>query len=282
MTTATATAAPRERAARASSSAPGLGAALRAEWTKLWSLRSTYVVLALSVLIGAGMSALISLAVGVGGEEEIPAGVDPAAQALAMAQIGPDLAVIVFVVLAGGFSAGEYATGLIRLTLGVGPRRWRPLAAKAAVLSGVVLAAGLVVVLAAFLASQAVLDAYGMATVGLGDDGVLRKVLLQAATLPVFPLTALALGFLLRGTAAAITTAIAVMWLPAIIGALLPDWVRENVVRYTPGTAVGNVVGTTAAASPTHMDPWPAAAVVAAWLALSLGAALWSLSRRDA
>ena len=165
----------------------GLGSAILAEWAKLWSLRSTLVCLALTPLVGVGLSTLAALAVGAAGTEALPPGTDPVDQAAALAHIGPVFGVVALVVLAAQVSAGEYP-GRIGLTLAAHPRRWRVLAAKAAVLLAVALAAGLATAFAAFPASQAVLAAFDMPVADLGDAEHLRTTLLLGATLPLFPL----------------------------------------------------------------------------------------------
>ncbi|UOE21859.1 ABC transporter permease [Thermobifida halotolerans] len=251
-----------------------------AEWTKLWSLRSTYVCLVLTPVIGVGLSSLVALGVGATGPEAFPEGTDLTGQAAALAYVGPVFGVIALVVLAAHLSAGEYPSQ-IRLTLAAHPRRWRVLAAKTAVLLAVTLAAGFVTAFSAFLASQAVLDAFDMPTAGLTDAERLRTTLLLGATFPLFPLLTLGLGVLLRGSAGAITASLAVMLLPPMFGGLLPADVQRHVLRYLPASAWDNVTGITSPDLPGHMDFWPALGVVAAWIALCLGAALWALHRRD-
>jgi len=63
----------------------------------------------------------------------------------------------------------EYGTGMIRLTLTATPRRGRVLAAKAAVVGGVTLVAGLVTATVTFLVAQAVFAAHGVPTASLAD-----------------------------------------------------------------------------------------------------------------
>ncbi|GLU45747.1 hypothetical protein [Nocardiopsis ansamitocini] len=92
----------------------------------------------------------------------------------------------------------------------------------------------------------------------------------------------LALGVLLRSTAGAITTALALMWAPMVFGALLPQWAQENVLRYLPTTAVDSLVGGLPEGSPLYLAPWAAALLAAAWPAVALGAAFAVQARRDA
>src|SRR5260370_16865651 len=70
---------------------------------------------------------------------------------------------------------GEYSSGMIRVTLAATPRRITVLAAKAAAVTGAVLAAGSVAVLASVLAGQVILPGHGL-SLSLADGPVLRAV----------------------------------------------------------------------------------------------------------
>jgi len=249
-----------------------------AEWTKLTSVRATYVCLAVTLLLGVGLSSLAALGIGAAGTEALPPGVDPVEQAAALAHVGPVFGVIPLVVLAAQFSAREYPSQL-RLTFAVHPRRGRVLLAKTVVLVGTVLAVGAVTVAAAFAASQAILESFAMPTVSLAEQW--RTTLALGVTLPVFPLLALGLGTMLRSVAGTTAAVLAALLLPPMVSTLLPDSVQRHVLRYLPTGAWDNVVGATAAESPLHMDPWAALAVLTGWLALCWGAALRTLHRTD-
>ena len=58
--------------------------------------------------------------------------------------------------------SGEYGTGMIRLTLTATPRRLTVLAAKAAVLTGLVLVTGAIAVFASLLAGGLILPGHGI------------------------------------------------------------------------------------------------------------------------
>ena len=80
-------------------------------------------------------------------------GQDPAKLSLT----GVDLSQAVVAILAVLAVSGEYSTGMIRVTLAAMPRRTTVLAAKAVVVTGLVLAAGTVAVLASVLAGRLIL-----------------------------------------------------------------------------------------------------------------------------
>lgn len=104
-------------------SSPGLGSVILAEWTKFVSLRSTVICVALTLLVGVGLSSLAAVGIDAAGAESLPPGVDLVEQAAALARIGPVFGVIPLIVLAAQLSAREYPHQ-IRLTLAVHPRRW--------------------------------------------------------------------------------------------------------------------------------------------------------------
>ena len=132
---------------------PDLRDALRAEWTKLRTVRSTGWLLACSAGLTIAVSALTASIV------KCPAscGADTTKVALTGVMLG-QAAVAVLAVLV---MSGEYSTGMIRLTMSAMPRRSFLLAAKAIVLAGVVLAAGTAAVLGSLFASRLLLAANG-------------------------------------------------------------------------------------------------------------------------
>src|SRR5690606_15156244 len=88
---------------------------------------------------------------------------------------------IVLAVLGVNVAAGEYSSGMIRLTLAATPRRGEVLLAKIAVVAAVSLVAGFVATFAMFLGAQAVYAAYGVPTASLSDPDALRAGLSCAA-----------------------------------------------------------------------------------------------------
>lgn len=125
-------------------------AVLRSEWTKLISLRSTKVALALSVVLALALTALLAVVAGATHGDWTPEdrqSREPGEGSL----IGGILTVVILTVLGVTAATGEYVSGTIRLTFTATPRRGRVLAAKALVVAAVTLAAGLVSNVAMFL-----------------------------------------------------------------------------------------------------------------------------------
>src|SRR5262249_20924817 len=110
--------------------------ALHAEWTKLRTVPGTFWLLAAAIALTVTVSAAAAAAV------RCPAGpacpVDPPKLALTGIQLGQ----AVIAMLAVQAISSEYSTGMTRITLAAMPHRPAVLAAKAAVLTLLVTAAG--------------------------------------------------------------------------------------------------------------------------------------------
>jgi ABC-type transport system involved in multi-copper enzyme maturation permease subunit len=173
---------------------------------------------------------------------------------------------------------GEFSTGMIRSSLAAVPKRLPVLWAKAFVFGGVALVLMTVASLAAFEVAQVVLSGKGVQTT-IGADGVLRAVLGAAFFLTWVGLFGLALGTILRNSAAAISTLVGVLLVVPILMNFLPsDW-REHVERWLPSSAGSALM----AAHPTdaQLTPGNAAVMLAVYLAISLLMAAVLLRTRD-
>ncbi|MDP2711489.1 MAG: ABC transporter permease subunit [Solirubrobacteraceae bacterium] len=254
---------------------------LRSEWTKLASLRGTWIKVALALVLAVGMSALIAIVIGATWNDASAAdraAFDPARDAL----FGGIFSAIVFVVLGATAATSEYTSGMIRLTLTATPRRGRVLAAKAAVVAAITLAAGLLANATMFLVAQAIFGSYGLQTASLTDGDALRIVVADGLLAPVLALIALALGFALRSTAGAVTSVLGLIFLPGIFGTLLPAWWQDNVLDYLPGAAAEAITSGHLEGATATMAPALALVVLAGWLTVFLGGALAALQTRDA
>ena len=94
-------------------------------------------------------------------------------------------------------------------------------------------------------------------------------------------ITALALGALLRNTAAAITTFVAVFFVIPPLTNLLPASWTDHFVQYLPSNAGAMLLdGTFGVAHP--LSPWTGFAVMCAYAVVLIGLAAWRLRRVDA
>ena len=250
----------------------------RSEWTKLLSLRSTWIVLVAMAVVTVGIAAGTGWAY----EQRISDGeVDAgAARAVGSAFLALELAGLVIGVLGVLQMSGEYSSGLIRASLAAVPRRLQLLWAKALVLIGLTFPFMVLICLASF---ETVLLFAPSDHSGLADDGVVRAIV-GAAAYPVgIGLLGLAIGTLIRHTAGAVTTLVVTMLVvPAIILAL-PEAVRDAIGPYLPITAGQAMFGMGLGEEPVDMlSPGAGAVVMLGWIAVLLGAAAVLLRRRDA
>ena len=143
MSTLTTPAAPTTRAARPAYRVTGRHV-LRSEWTKLWSLRSTWITLGLGLvfLVAFGLISAARYKSNISSGQ--PLDEDFAgATALNLSLFGTNFAQLALGVLGVLVTAGEYSTGMIRSTLTGVPRRLPVLWSKSAVYGVVALLVGL-------------------------------------------------------------------------------------------------------------------------------------------
>jgi ABC-2 type transport system permease protein len=233
----------------------------RAEWTRLWTVRSTWLFLAAGAVVMIGIAA----AAGASAASDPTASGDSAWVAAEFTTLPGQFA---FLVLALTLVTSDYATAGIVPTLQWTTRRTVLLFARAVVAVAVATTAAvllaLAAVLTALLASRSTLD--------LPADGA---VVLGAVAVVVSAGSALAvgLGFLLRSTAGVLVTVFLVMLvLPIMLPNLPLEW-GDDVARRLPGTGavyllVGEVDGMSTASSVTVLLVWAGAALLLGWLRL--------------
>lgn len=252
---------------------------VRSEWVKLRSVRSTVGTLVGGGLLVVGFG-LLSAAVASGEVGGPQGGATPDLTPTEIALNGVSLAQLVLGVLGVLVMTSEHSSGTVRTTFAAVPRRLGVLWAKAGVTGTAVLAVAVPAVLTAFLAAQAVLDAGGQATAALDDDGVLRAVLGSAVFLTGVSLMGLALGTLLRSTAAALSALVAgLLIVPGLLQAVLPSSWEDDVLPWLPSSAGESF--RSVAPPDSLLSPGAGLAVFAVWVVGLLAAAAWRLRSRD-
>jgi ABC-2 type transport system permease protein len=248
--------------------------ALRMEWIKLRSLRSTWWTVAITAAGAVG----IAVAVGAGTKN---ANGDLTNNALAGIAVG----LLTIGVLGVLVMTGEYSSGSIRSTLAVIPSRPLVLAAKATVFGAVALGVGEAASFVAFFAGGLTLPA-SIPAPTLGQPGVLRAVVLSGAGFCLIGLLGLGLGAIIRHSPAAIGVLVGGVHVAAQFVAAL----AHAALAYIPVSIVANSLGTTKPL-PTSCDDGPCPHVLSAWTGLGvlllyavvvLGIGGWLLVRRDA
>jgi ABC-type transport system involved in multi-copper enzyme maturation permease subunit len=245
------------------------------EWTKFRSLRSTLYTLLVAVVFMIGLGALFS-----GITASQPNGFDAGATAISTSLTGTFFAQLSIGVLGVLLISGEYSTGMIRASLAVVPQRLPVLWAKLAVCAAAVFLTMLASSFIAFMIGQALLSGKHL-NASLSDPGALRSVIGAALYLSVAAMTALALGAVLRNTAAASSTFVAVFFVIPPMTLLLPKSWSGHFVQYLPSNAGGMLIdGTYGVTHP--LAPWTGFAVMCAYALVLIGFAAWRLRRADA
>ena len=245
---------------------------LRAEWIKTRTLMSNFWLLAGAVVA----TCVISILVGAATKCSAVSCADPARASLSGVYLG-QAAVVVLGVLT---VSGEYANGMIHVTLAAMPRRTSVLAAKAIVLSGLVLVAGTIAVLISWLAGRPLLADHGYAQLltGPADWRAAGGTVLY---LTLIGLLSLGIATLVRDAGAAVGIVLALLFVfPVVAHFTDPTWQRhlEQIAPMIAGLAIQDTVNL--ASQP--IAPWPGLGVLAAWTTAALLLAGAALRWRDA
>lgn len=252
----------------------GFGRALRSEWIKLTSIRSTWWTLAALVVLGAGLTTLLCF----GNAEWLASGEADESPGSFIAS-GMILAQVCAVILGVMTVTSEYGTGMIRTTLAAVPARGRVMAAKALVLTGVLFVVGTLTALLGYVGGNYFLNREG---IGLALEGdVARSMYGSGLFLAGLGLLSLAVGFLVRHTAAALSSVLALIFVVGNLVLLIPGELGEWITKLMPGNAAGSMA-TPVEFNPNLLDPWTGFAVFMAEVAVLMVAGLLVFKNRDA
>jgi ABC-2 type transport system permease protein len=285
----------------------GLAGAIRSEFTKLRSVRSTYWTIAALFVVSVGIAAIAGFAIAnnIHNNPANKAGMDAAqASLIAFFEFGQ----LIIAVLGALAITSEYSTGMIRTSLTAMPRRGTVFAAKLIVFTTVTLIVSLITSFVSFFVGQAAMSGSGVAaslfhsvtipangnqngpnspvtfsgTIVISPSTVLTAIIGTALFVTVVALIAFALGSIIRHTAGAITSAIGLMFVLPIIIAVLPNTWRWDVMRFFPDAA-GRVLSVTIGQHTPHLwSAWPQFAVTVVWAAVLMAVGAYLFRKRDA
>ncbi|MGH3168772.1 MAG: ABC transporter permease [Trebonia sp.] len=248
--------------------------AIGAEWAKAWSVPGTAWLLAgLAALTVAAGSGSVAAA-------RCPAagcGQDPATISLVGVYVAQAVAALAGVAAIGG----EYATGMIRVTLTAVPRRTHVLAAKALVLAGPALAVAAGSVGASALAGQIVLPGHGFTAAhgfDLASGAMWRADGCAVAYLVLVALLGLGVTAAVRDSAVATGIVLGILYLfPVAAGLVTSQTVQRRLEQIGPMPAAMDSFATEGLRG-LPLSPWQGLGVVALWAVGALvlgGLALW-------
>jgi len=251
-------------------SATVLARASRAEWSRIWSVRSSWVFLGATALAVIGLGVLVGIDVA-NNPESAPAD----ATAWDGARFTAMFALFGAVAWAVVASAADHGTGAIVPTLQWTPRRGILLAARSAVIATTVTALGKCLVIAASVVVWAFVPELGLPIVdglrGLGDVVV---------AVGCGALLGIGLGLATRSSAAALVLAIALLLVLPLLVAQLPfEWATTVSSRLPGSGALFLIFGE---GPLDDMTTTSARLTLLAWAVGAVAAGGWRLLRSDA
>ena len=254
--------------------------AIRSEWIKLRTLRSTWVTAVITLFLTTGVGTLVTVITS--NPKYFGSG------SWKMAILGASFGQIVVAVLGALVITGEYSSGQIRSSLAAVPRRSRLFWAKALVMAVWSFALGAVSILLIWVLSTPLI---GERATSLTNHEFLGYVWGTGLAYAGIGLMALGLGFLLRSTAGSITVVSSLLFIlniPLSIASNFWSWAGKA-LYLTPSVTISavtdpfSVQSNWAAGSPA---PWishsAAVAVFAAWVLVPLLAGWIAFTSRDA
>jgi len=208
--------------------------------------------------------------------------------------LGTFAGLIALAVIAAMFMTAEYRRNLLRVTLAASPRRGRVLAAKAIVIGAVSFVTGLVGAAIAVGIGTAVTHSRGYWEFPISGPVEARVIIGTGLLIAVTAVLALAIGAMVRRSAAAVAIVVVTIVLPYFLAAvaILPLGAADWLLRITPaaGFAVQGaypqypqVTAIYSALSGYYpLSSLAGFAVLCAWTAAALAGAAYLLRRRDA
>lgn len=248
----------------------------RSEFIKLRTVRSLVVGLTASAVAMVALGTIFSY-VAKGVSDSGPPGTygDSVTTSL-----GGMLLVQLVIAVLGVLSVGsEYTSGMIRATFAAVPWRTRVLRAKIVVFAASVFVLIGVAGVVAFFAGNAVYGGPSVATYSLTDPGVLRALVGAGVYAAGVGVIGVALGFILRSTAAAIGVVAALLLIAPLVVQLVPGSTGDWISKILPSNAGGTMMEVTTKAG--ELSTWTGLAVFGAWLLAFVVAAAVVLRRRD-
>ncbi|MEU9962278.1 ABC transporter permease [Streptomyces sp. NPDC050982] len=255
-----------------------------AEWIKLWSLRSNtwaFVIGALAVIGFNVGTAWDTYRYWTAQDARSRADFVRDGIPLSIAFTANAAMILMLALSAIGATAivGEYRTGMIRTTFTAVPARRSVMAAKVCVVTAVTTVFGAVVAAASFGLTQAVLSGRHIG-VAIDHPGVLRVVMASALLAPVSAILGMALGTLIRHSAATMTASVVILLLLPLVFSADRHWAAVVDHALPTGAWIRLVdVDQQAVAYPwTLTGAWT---VYAVWALAAAAVAVISVQRRD-
>jgi ABC-type transport system involved in multi-copper enzyme maturation permease subunit len=206
---------------------------LASEWIKTRSVRSTWVLVAATVVVTVMVSLLGISGLMADWQADLPIDFDPTGNSFKGILVGQ----IIVAILGAQAITSEYSSGQIITTLTIAPKRGALLAAKLGVTVLVALATAVVTVASSFGASQAAFAAAGLPTSSLTSADTIRALFCAVAYLVLTAVLGLAFGVITRSSSGALAIVVAVALLVPALAPGIPGVIGQIASSYWPTTA---------------------------------------------
>ena len=251
-------------------SATVMARASRAEWSRIWSVRSSWAFAGFISLAIIGLGVLVGI--DLANSPNAGGGGETAWDAAGFTAMFTLFGTVAWAVVTG---TADHSTGAIVPTLQWTPRRGVLLAARSGVIALTVTAIGIALVVAASVVVRLLAPDFGLPL----DQG-LDKVGDLVVVLGCGALLGIGLGLATRSTAAALVLAIALLLvLPLIVGSLPFDWAATVSSRLPGSGALFLIFGD---GPPGDLTPTSARVTLVVWAVAAIAAGGWRLLRSDA
>jgi ABC-2 type transport system permease protein len=219
----------------------GFPGALRSEWTKIKSVRSTMWTLGSAIVVTVGISVLGNWGRANHGDATTAqlAHEDLTQRSL----FGIILGQLIMVVFGAMAITSEYSTGMVRTSLTAQPRRAPVFWSKLLVVAAVAFVVGEVISFASFLIDSSFWRGKGV-PLTLSTPHALQAVFGGGLYLAGSAVLAFGLGAILRHTAGAITSGVGLLFVLPILTSFLPNSWQDHFDKWLPFNSGGQVWAT--------------------------------------
>jgi ABC-type transport system involved in multi-copper enzyme maturation permease subunit len=256
----------------------GFTGALRSEWTKIRSVRSTMWTLGSAILVTVGISVLGNW--GQANHTDLTAAQLAQKDLIQRTLFGIILGQLIMVVFGAMAITSEYSTGMIRTSLTAQPRRRSVFWAKLLVVTAVAFVVGEVISFASFLIDSGFWRAKGV-SLTLSSPHAMQAVVGGGLYLAGSAVLAFGLGAILRHTAGAITSGVGLLFVITILTNFLPENWQNHLDKWLPFNSGGQVWSTQHVAG-TDLGAWTGFGVFMIYGAVAVLLGAWIFRKRDA
>ncbi|WP_417220075.1 ABC transporter permease [Arthrobacter sp.] len=260
------------------------GRALNSEFRKFSTVPSSVILVLTTLVVMVGIGALGAWVIGqtqdmVANDPNVAAAMgDQSEMANTIAPSGIMLAQLIIGSLGVLVMSSEFTTGMARATFAAIPKRFPVVLAKATLVALMSIVVTVVSTLVSAVVIIPILSSYSLHQ-DFASETFQRNLWFGAAYVAVIALLGMALGALLRNSAGAIVTLVAIVFiLPTVFQFLTNDFFT-NLKRFLPDSAYNNLITTTVPDG--GLEHWQAGLTLGLWAVIPLLATLFVIQRRD-